>query len=175
MKLLCSTRGLGVSSSLRQRGEPLKGTLKPSKAVDHFQARGVQQGQKFDEQCRLVLGGLGFEVSEKPFPVSELGCEFDAEITAMDGTRYWCEFKGSWHGDRPGLRRTDTVKKALCDAFLANEASTVFPPVLILTTHLPSPASSGAQMLKVALASGALLDVICVNDPEDMKRLKRLT
>lgn len=151
-------------------GEPLE----PTAAVEKFQSRGVQQGKKFDEQCRLVLAGLGFEVSERPFVVPELGCEFDAEVKSQSGATYWCEFKGSWHGTRPGLRRTDSVKKALCDAFLARADKVDHPPVILLTTHLPVKESSGDRMIKVALDSGGLADVVCVNEPEDMKRLKLL-
>ena len=121
-----------------------------------------------------MLEGLGFQVSKRPFVVPELGCEFDAEITATTGHKFWCEFKGSWHGERPGLRRTDTVKKALCDALLAHVATESFPPVLLLTTHLPLAASSGDRMIKLAVSAGALADVVCVNNPEDMKRLKLL-
>ena len=148
--------------------------LQPAEAVEAFQARGVRQGKAFDEQCRLVLQGLGFEVSDKPFTVADLGVEFDAELKSRSGSIYWCEFKGSWHGPRPGLRRTDTVKKALADAFIAHVAEADYPPTLFLTTHTPTPGSSGARMLEVALASGALLDVINVNEPKDMERLQRL-
>lgn len=142
--------------------------------IDAFQARGVRQGKQFDEQCRLVLSDLGFEVCERPFTVVDLGVEFDAEIKTPGGRRYWCEFKGSWHGHRPGLRRTDTVKKALSDALLAHLAETDYPPVVFLTTHMPSPGSSGDKMIQVALDARALFDVICVNEPNDMKRLARL-
>ncbi len=148
--------------------------LQPAEAVEAFQARGVKQGQQFDEQCRLVLRGLGFQVSDKPFPVAELGVEFDAEIKSQSGRVYWCEFKGSWHGPRPGLRRTDTVKKALADAFIAHAAQKDYPPTIFLTTHTPAAGSSGEQMLEVAKSSGALLDVINVNEPKDMERLQKL-
>lgn len=157
------------SSSARSDSE-----MKPAEAVEAFQARGVRQGKAFDEQCRLVLQGLGFEVSDRPFTVADLGVEFDAEVRSKAGTVYWCEFKGSWHGPRPGLRRTDTVKKALADAFIAHAAATDYPPTLFLTTHTPTPGSSGAKMLEVALESGALLDVINVNEPKDMERLQKL-
>lgn len=144
------------------------------KAGDAFQARGVRQGRQFDVQCRVVLEGLGFTVGEKPFVVPALGVEFDAEITSRAGKVYWCEFKGSWHGNRPGLRRTDTVKKALADAFLAHLAAEEYPPVIFLTTHVPQAGSSGARMLEVALAAGALADVVCINEPRDVDRLHKL-
>lgn len=141
---------------------------------DGFQARGVRQGKQFDDQCRLVLRDIGFEVGDRPFTVAELGVEFDAEIRSRTGARYWCEFKGSWHGHRPGLRRTDTVKKALSDALLAHVAAADYPPVIFLTSHLPIPGSAGHTMIEVALRSGTLFDVACVNDPVDVRRLQAL-
>ena len=139
-----------------------------------FQARGVAQGKAFDEQCRLVLQGLGFWVNDRPFKVDDVGIEIDAEIRARSGQPYWCEFKGSWHGSRPGSRRTDTVKKALADALLLHVAPADYPPVLLITSHLPVEGRSGAQMIKTAIVSGALKDVICLNIPEDMARLRKL-
>lgn len=143
-------------------------------AAEAFQARGVAQGRQFDEQARLVLRGLGFAVNEKPFTVPELGVEFDAEIRSKGGKVYWCEFKGSWYGTRPGLRRTDTAKKALADAALAHVAPGDYPPIIVLTTHLPPAGSSGDRMLRVARESGVVSDVICVNDPSNMARLQAL-
>lgn len=148
--------------------------LDPREATEKFQARGVRQGKQFDEQCRIVLEGLGFHVGDKPFRVKELGCEFDAEIRTRGGLTYWCEFKGSWHGKRPGMRRTDTAKKALVDVFLAFSAPQDYPQVIILTTHLPTIGSSGDRMIQVAKSCGALKDIFCVNDPADMGRLQSL-
>lgn len=142
--------------------------------MEAFQARGVAQGKAFDEQCRLVLQGLGFWVNDRPFKVTDVGIEIDAEIKARSGRPYWCEFKGSWHGTRPGSRRTDTVKKALADALLLHVAPADYPSVLLITSHLPIEGRSGAQMIKTALESGALKDVICLNEPRDMERLRRL-
>ena len=91
----------------------------------------------------MLLTAQGHQVSKKPFPVSALGIEIDAEVVAQSGATYWAEFKGSWQGKRPGLQRTDTVKKALANAFLVSTAPTQYPPVIILTSHLPVSGSSG--------------------------------
>lgn len=139
--------------------------------IADFRRRGVQQGQQFDSQCRLVLKSLGFHVGEKPFRVPDVGIEIDAEGRGPDGCVYWFEFKGSWIGTRPGLRRSDTVKKALASAYLLHHAQTVFPPLVVLTSHVPTPGSAGDRMVISALAAGALLDVICINDPGSLRRL----
>jgi hypothetical protein len=136
-----------------------------------FQRLAGEQGRAFDAQCRLMLAPK-FEVCDKPFRVPGVGVEMDATITSTaTGREYWCEFKGSWNGTRPGMMRTDTVKKALADVLLLHVAPNDYPPCIVLTTHLPLPGSAGQQMIDTALRSGALLDIFCLSLPADMQRL----
>lgn len=132
----------------------------------------------FEEQCRLILRGLGFTTSEKGRVVDCLGIEVNAEITNAQGDKYWVECTGSWLSKRAGLLRTDSVKKVVNSALLNLAAgvthSCEHPPFLILTSHMPKKSTRGDMMLEVAMSSGAVLDVICVNDPEDMQRLASL-
>lgn len=139
-----------------------------------FQRDAGDQGRLFDQQCRLILRGLGFDLEDKGHVVEELGVEVDAVATNRQGVTFWFEFKGSWLGSRPGSRRTDTVKKALLTGLLGYVAPEDYPPFVLLTSHLPKLDSRSEQMLVVARESGALADVICVNDPESMGRLERL-
>lgn len=142
--------------------------------MSDFQALAGEQGREFDRDCRAVLRGMGYEVGPRPFVVPELGIEVDAVITSPAGVTYWCEFKGSWLGHRPGSRRTDTVKKALCDVLLAWVDEGDWPPFILLTSHMPKVGSRGDQMMQVALGVGALLRVININDPDDIARLQLL-
>jgi hypothetical protein len=136
-----------------------------------FQRLSGEQGRAFDAQCRLILAPK-FDVSARPFRVPGAGLEMDATITSKATAReYWCEFKGSWNGTRPGMMRTDTAKKALADVLLLYVAPVQYPPCIILTSHLPPPASSGRQMIDTALQAGALFDIFCLSIPGDMERL----
>lgn len=136
-----------------------------------FQRLAGEQGRAFDSQCRIMLAPK-FDVSDRPFRVPEIGVEMDATITSRGTSRtYWCEFKGSWNGLRPGMMRTDTAKKALADVLLLHVATDEFPPCIILTTHMPPDGSAGHQMIDVALSSGALFDIFCLSDPKDVQRL----
>jgi hypothetical protein len=136
-----------------------------------FQRLAGEQGRAFDAQCRLMLAPK-FDVSARPFRVPGIGVEMDAAITSKTtGQEYWCEFKGSWNGTRPGMMRTDTAKKALADVLLLHVAPGDYPPCIILTTHLPPPGSSGWQMIETTLRAGALLDIFCLSLPADMQRL----
>jgi hypothetical protein len=136
-----------------------------------FQSLSSQQGRAFDEQCRLMLAPK-FLVGDKPFRVPGVGVEMDASITSKaTGREYWCEFKGSWNGTRPGMMRTDTAKKALADVLLLHVAHDDYPPCIILTTHLPPAGSAGRQMIDTALHAEALFDIFCLSHPSDMQRL----
>ena len=132
------------------------------------------QGRAFEDACRALLTAQQHEVSPKPFRVPALGIEIDARMVSVNGVIYWAEFKGSWQGKIPGLRRTDTVKKALANAFLVATAPDEYPPVIILTSHLPVAGSSGDRMLAAAAAAGAVAGVFNINDPDDVDRLLAL-
>ena len=138
-----------------------------------FQARASQQGQAFEDQAVIVLESLGYVILGRNVVDDDLGIEVVVELRGPDGTVYWAEFKGSWAGRQPGLRRTDTVKKALANAFLANAAGDR-PPMIILTSHLPEPGTRGETMLRVALQAGAITGVFNINDPTDQARLNDL-
>lgn len=131
-----------------------------------FQAAAGWQGQHFDRTCRFVLRQLGAKSSERPFLVPDLGVEIDAEVCFGDAV-VWSEFKGSYQGSRPGLMRTDTVKKAICSGALL--AAGDFPPYVIFTSHLPVIDSSGDRMLAAAMKLGYVAQVVNVHDPESLK------
>lgn len=150
-------------------------SLRSTDPLVHFQRRGVAQGHAFDGQCRLLLRALGFfAVTDKPFRVVSVGIEVDAEAHTRTGTTIWFEFKGSWIGSRPGLRRTDSVKKAVASGCLLRASPVPYPDLVVMTTHRPVRGSAGERMLQLALTSAAIADVVCVNDPSDMRRLHGL-
>ena len=137
-----------------------------------FQSASSLQGRQFADQCDLLLRNSGFELARCRVVVSELGVEIDREAVSPSGRTIWFEYKGSVQGPRPGLLRTDTLKKAIANGALlhsmANRA-----PFVVLSSHLPR-AGSGKAMLAAAIALGYLDDVICIYDPADAARLKRL-
>jgi hypothetical protein len=48
------------------------------------------------------------------------------------------------------------------------------PPFLILTSHTPEPGSRSARMVATAIALGAVLGVLNINDPRDVLRLQQI-
>lgn len=139
-------------------------------AARSFQASAGIQGRQFAEQCDTLLAHLGFELRGRRV-LPEVGVEIDQEAVSPTGTVVWFEYKGSIQGNRPGLRRTDTMKKAIANGALLRGIADPAPYVVI-TSHLPE-AGSGAAMLSAASELGYLSDVVCLYDPASTVRLKR--
>lgn len=127
----------------------------------NFQSLASTQGAAFDAMCRAILADYA---PSRPFVVADIGIEVDCAVGDT-----WIEFKGSARGDTPGLRRTDTTKKAIANAALA---STVHDgDFVVMTSHMPAAGSSGERMLDAAITAGWLADVIDISQPAHVRRL----
>jgi hypothetical protein len=135
-----------------------------------FQASAGIQGRQFAEQCDTLLRHQGYELLGRRV-LAEVGVEIDQEARSPSGTLVWFEYKGSVQGNRPGLRRTDTLKKAIANGALLR-ALPDSAPYVVITSHLPE-AGSGAAMLAAALHLRYLADVVCLYAPRDTARLNR--
>ena len=136
-----------------------------------FQSLAGRQGRQFSDQCDLVLESEGF-TRDGRLRLAEIGVEIDCVARTRGGRTVWFEYKGSFRGSTPGMRRTDTVKKAIANGALL-AAIPDHPPYVVLTSHFPDSGSARA-MLDAALQLGFLTDVICVNDPSAVRRLREL-
>ena len=136
-----------------------------------FQSLAGRQGRQFSDQCDLVLESEGF-VLEGRLRLHEIGVEIDCAARSRTGRLVWFEYKGSFRGSTPGMRRTDTVKKAIANGALL-AAMSDHPPYHVLTSHVPE-GGAALAMLDAALQLGYLTDVICVNDPAAVRRLRDL-
>ena len=114
------------------------------------------QGSLFEQNCRMSLECAGFEISGTHVLVKEIGVEVDIVATNRLGTSFFITCKGSMRGDRPGARRTDTLKKALCDAFLLSQEG--WTPVILMTSHVAE-RGSGRAMIE-AVSRNVLYDVL---------------
>jgi hypothetical protein len=139
--------------------------------VTHFQASAGIQGRQFAQQCDQLLKHYGY-VLEGRCLLSDVGVEIDCAATSPNGTPLWFEYKGSVQGPRPGLLRTDTLKKAIANgALLAGAAER--RPFVVLTSHQPT-SGAGAAMLTAARQLGYLRDVITIYSTADTQRLRQL-
>jgi hypothetical protein len=148
-------------------GAPATAAMAPG--PPSFQAAAGIQGRQFAEQCDTLLVHQGFELRGRRV-LGEIGVEIDQEVLSPTGRLVWFEYKGSVQGDRPGLRRTDTLKKAIANGALLRSLADPAPYVVI-TSHLPE-SGAGAAMLAAALRLGYLTDVVCLYDPKAVARLR---
>ena len=136
-----------------------------------FQAAAGAQGRQFALQCDSLLATYGFSLSGAHH-VPGVGVEVDQAAVSPHGARIWFEYKGSIQGNRPGLLRTDTLKKAIANGALIGAVAD-HPPYIVLTSHLPT-AGAGHEMLTTALRLGYLADVVCIYDANEQLRLRDL-
>lgn len=152
------------------RQERLFGVESPVAAADNFQSLAHRQGRAVLEEAVEVLRAAGFDVMRSAYEIFVLGVEVNLVLRDRVGGLWYCEVTGAHVSKRPGLRRTDTVRKVLGSAHLLSRGG--FKPFVVLTTDLPAPGSRGDRMLR---ASGPrrLFDVIVLGRPEDLWRLNR--
>lgn len=145
----------------------------------NFQGAGVKQGELFHKECILALTLAGFEVAYSKnkkgddttkVHLEDVGIEVDAITNNRQGVSMAWEFKGSLQGKRPGLKRTDTMKKAIANGllFTLSETGKVMP-YLVMTSHIPTDNDSLAMMQ--AVIGREILDVV---DSRDGRKLARL-
>ena len=100
-----------------------------------FQGRGPREGAEFDEIALGYLEQAGATILQRGGKV--VGVSIDAVVRGRNGKVFCVLAHGNIDdGKRPGLRRTDTVRKAGDTAFLLAE-DPHSPPLLVLTSHLP--------------------------------------
>ena len=135
---------------------------------DDFQADSVRQGTAFELQAKAYLGALGFQLHGRQ-RFADIGCEVDDVAEAPNGELVYFEYKGSFKGSRPGMRRTDTVKKALLTGFLLRSIGDD-TPYYVLTSHLPA-GGAAQRMIDTATGAKALSGVLELNHPETSRAL----
>ena len=143
-------------------------------ANEDFQARAGEEGRKAQEMALAVLVRCGFRVIDEK--VSE-GCGVQVNFKALDQKgQPWCfDVSGAFSvTQRPGLRRTDTLWKALGKASVLHSRNPETRLVL-LTTDRPARNSAGDRALKELTGPGkAVRAVIEMDSPEDLERLADL-
>ena len=141
---------------------------------DDFQVRAGQQGRKAQEMARVVLEQSGFcNIQEKV----KFSCGVEVNFEAIDqqGNRWLFDVSGAFTvTQRPGLRRADTLWKAVGKASVLH-SSGVAAPLVLLTTDRPAANSSGQRaLLAVTGPDKPVYKVIGMLDSGDVARLAEL-
>ncbi|MEA2433563.1 MAG: modification methylase [Actinomycetota bacterium] len=156
--------------------EPLRvATIAPGKpaamADEDFQARAVREGRAAKELAEWVLESCGFVDIRSDLRFPE-GVEINYEARDQAGRRWFFDVSGGFTSNRPGLRRTDTLWKALGKALVLREIDSTARLVL-LTTDAPQKGSAGDAALRtVAGLRRPIRAVIELLNEDDLKRLR---
>lgn len=135
-----------------------------------FQQRAVQDGRRAKELALELLEEAGFEPIDSNYRFRN-GVEVNFVATDMKGQRWLVDVSGAFTSSRPGLKRTDTLWKALGKAAVIR-ASTNAMPLLLVTTDLPDPGTSGYLALK-STRQVLYHDAIDMFSAEGHRRLRR--
>jgi site-specific DNA-methyltransferase (adenine-specific) len=137
-----------------------------------YQARAVREGRKAEEIALAVLRDCDFTDLEANVRVRS-GVEVNLSARDALGDQWYVDVSGAFTSARAGLRRTDTVWKALGKAaVLRLEFGDRRPRLLLLTTDLPPRGSAGFAALKKARGE-LFVDVLEMRDPIAQERLRR--
>ena len=142
----------------------------PAPEDEDFQSRAVREGRKARELARALLEGSGFSDIQEDGRFAG-GVEVNYAAQDAVGRRWFFDVSGAFTSTRGGLRRTDTLWKALGKAAVLAAAGARDPFVLI-TTDLPAPGSSGEAALQAALRGGLCFAAIEMLNPADQRRLR---
>lgn len=150
---------------------------------EHFQARAVRQGQKAKVLAHEALAACGFSDIEPDVKYGDLGVEVNFRARDRRGRLYLFDVSGAFSSTRPGLKRTDTLWKALGKASVLYAARHKEPrrgdlgPLILLSTDVPTKNSSGGRALDTVVSAdgkGPVHDVIELLDAEGLERLSRI-
>ncbi|HLU52639.1 MAG TPA: hypothetical protein VK011_03495 [Acidimicrobiia bacterium] len=114
------------------------------------QAAAGRQGAAFETTVATLLQIEGWTITATKWRHPEVDIEIDIVAThPQTGEEWWIECKGSWEGNRQGLKRTDTLKKALFNgAMLALVDDR--RPYMIIASHPPSDGTAGRKWIERA-------------------------
>jgi len=131
-----------------------RGSEKVSKPPVNFQALASEQGREWRDLCVKALERSGFVQIQLEQHLPDVGITLDIVATNQDGISLAIECKGSMMGDRPGSKRTDTVLKAIGEAFLLSQSAAAphFPPMILMTSHIAGSKSPRAMLGSVPVS-----------------------
>lgn len=139
---------------------------------EDFQARAVREGRQAKDLALILLESCGFVDIRTDVKVAKLGIELNFVATDQVGDEWAFDVSGAFTSSRAGLRRTDTLWKALGKAAVLHQGGGDLPFVL-LTTDAPARGSAGYTALDVVKGSGRpVLDLIELLDTKDQERLR---
>jgi DNA modification methylase len=139
---------------------------------EDFQARAVREGRQAKDLGGVLLESCGFVDIRSDVKLSGLGIELNFLAADQAGHEWAFDVSGAFTSNRAGLRRTDTLWRALGKAAVLHEGRGDLPLVL-LTTDAPARGSSGYAALNILKGPGRpIFDLIELLNTSDQERLR---
>lgn len=136
---------------------------------DDVRSRGLREGLAARDLARELLEQSGFTRIQEKVTRPE-GVDLSYVAHDQSGAQWFVDVSGGFTSNRPGLRRTDLLWKALAKAAVLHEANE--GRMLLLTTDAPPPRSAGANALAAVTGTGRpVRDVIVLTSDDDLGRL----
>ncbi|CAN5728793.1 hypothetical protein BH20ACT23_BH20ACT23_15720 [soil metagenome] len=157
----------------RRRANPkaiLPAVPRPAPDDEPYQSRAVREGQRAKEIALAVLKDCGFTDIDEDVRFRG-GTEVNLVALDRAGHSWFFDVSGAFTSTRAGLRRTDTVWKALGKASVLKASGIGGYRLLLLTTDLPPKGSIGGLALRAA-QNHTFHDAIAMLSPEGQQRLR---
>lgn len=139
---------------------------------EDFQARAVREGRLAKHLAGILLKSCGFVDIRSDVKIPGLGIEVNFLATDQAHSEWAFDVSGAFTSSRAGLRRTDTLWKALGKAAVLHEGRRDRRLVL-LTTDGPAPGSAGYAALNVLKGPGRpVFDLVELLNAPDQERLR---
>jgi site-specific DNA-methyltransferase (adenine-specific) len=144
----------------------------PAPENEDFQARAVREGKAAKDVARQLLEECDFtDVRDNVKLPGGVEVNFSAQDAA--GNTWYFDVSGGFTSNRPGLKRTDTLWKAIGKAAVIHERKPTARLVL-LTTDAPAPGSAGAHALHEVVGHDklieAVIEMLSVDDQQTLRR-----
>ncbi len=117
----------------------------PASEDEDFQSRAVREGRAAKAVALSVIDAAGFTDIQKD-QRQPGGVEVNFTARDIKGKLWFFDVTGSFTSHRSGLKRTDTLWKALGKAAVLQQVGNT--PFVLLTADAPERGSSGAESLK---------------------------
>ncbi|MEJ5253712.1 MAG: site-specific DNA-methyltransferase [Acidimicrobiales bacterium] len=141
---------------------------------EDFQARAVREGRMAKELAREILEVAQFHDIKADCKIAA-GVEVNFACKDAHGNNWYFDVSGAFSrgNSRAGLRRTDTLWKAIGKAAVIQASGREAYRLVLLTTDLPPRNSAGGRALQAVLGPGNLVfDAIEMLSAEGQRRLK---
>jgi site-specific DNA-methyltransferase (adenine-specific) len=160
---------LATQSNTSSTRIPARSDVGETEAVGAFD-RGLRSGLQAKEVAALLLAECGFvDVrSEVKLP----GLVLHLVAADQTGAEWAFEVAGAFTSNRAGLKRAETLWRAVGRATVLHQVRPDLP-VVLLTTDLPNKGSAGRLSLQAVTGPDRpILDTVALLDDDDQERLR---